>query len=107
MEEKLNEIIPYESIIRVLLKKVKIQEGIIADLEDELTYYENPSRFLTVLEAMNDEEKSALKSNPYYKVLRADVAKMEKEISKLRKSEGELINKLAVANKVIKDYFMV
>lgn len=107
MDEKLNDIVPYDAMIRVLLKKIKLQEGIIADLEDELTYYENPSRFADVLKMMTDEERSVLNSNPYYKVLRADVSKMEKEIRKLRKSEGELINKLAVANKIIKDYFTV
>ena len=34
MDKPLNNSVPYDTIIRVLLKKIKIQEGLISDLED-------------------------------------------------------------------------
>ena len=100
MEDKLNEIIPYESIIRVLLKKVKIQEEIIADLEDELRYYEKPHRFLAVLQDMSDDEISELRKNPYYRKVKAMYANKEKEIDSLHREIEHLRN-------IIKTYDMI
>lgn len=78
-----NSNVPIDTINRVLLRKIKLQEGVIADLEDELRYYECPKRFLTVLEDMTDEEINELKRNPYYKQVKAMYAKKEKEVYKL------------------------
>ena len=98
--EKLNNVVPQDAIIRVLLRKIKIQEGVIADLEDELRYYENPKRFLTVLQEMSDDEIGELKRNPYYKRIKALYAKKEKEIYNLNREIEHLRN-------IIKTYDMI
>lgn len=96
----MNKYVPKDTIIRVLLKKVKLQEGIIADLEDELGFYECPKRFLAVLEEMNDNEINELKRNPYYKRIKAMYANKEKEVYKLHGEIDRLRN-------IIKTYDMI
>lgn len=96
----LENFVPKDTIIRVLLKKVKLQEGVIADLEDELGFYEHPKRFLTVLETMNDDEVRDLKRNPYFKQVNALYAKKEKEVKSLTKEVERL-------NDIIKTYDMI
>ena len=83
MNDSLNRFVSKDTIIRVLLRKIKIQEDIIADLEDELRYYESPKRFLSVLENISAEEIEELKRNPYFKQVNAKYAKKEKEVYKL------------------------
>lgn len=88
--EALNKDVPSDTIIKVLLRKIKMQEANIKDLEDELRYYEKPHRFLRVLEHITEEEKRALRSNPYFMKVNAQYAQMEKEI----KSKNEEIDRL-------------
>ena len=89
--------IPKDTIIRVLLRKIKIQEGIIADLEDELAYYNHPHRFLDVLSDMSEQERMRMRRNPYYLKCNAKYAELERKFKELKKERDVMYN-------IINDY---
>lgn len=98
-DEPLNNSVPYDTIIRVLLKKIKIQEKEIENLRMEL---EEPC---ALIEGISENEAEKLKANPFYRVLMSDFRKVEKRLAKAKEDELRLINKLAVATKIVDDYF--
>lgn len=91
-EEPLNRAVPYDTIIRILLRKIKLQEGIIDDLEDELKYYQHPHRFLSVLEHMTDDEKKALDRNPYYQKVKTQYMLLDDKYKRLKNERDVLYN---------------
>lgn len=99
MSTRLNDIVPYDTIIRVLLRKIELQEREIVLLRTEL---ERPH---LLFQDMPEEEEEKLKQNPYYRAARSNVMKMEKRMAKMREDEKVLINKLAIATKIIEDFF--
>ncbi len=84
VNEPLNKHVPYDTIVRVLLRKVKLQEEIIKDMEDEMKYFQTPHRFLSVLEHMTEDEKLALERNPYYQKVKAQYMLLDEKYKRLK-----------------------
>lgn len=97
MDKPLNNSVPYDTIIRVLLKKIKIQEGLISDLEDEIHYFRTPHRFLSVLADMTKYEKMALERNPYFQKVNAQYAMLDRKYKELKRERDIMYN-------IINDY---
>lgn len=102
---RLNDTVPYDTIIRVLLKVIKNREEEIDRLNEELKDYRNPHRFLEMEKDIPQSEREKMKNNIYYKKLRAKVANMEKQQEKMKEDERRLIHRLAVATKIVDDFF--
>lgn len=101
MSTRLNDIVPYHTIVRVLLRKIKLQEEEIERLRNE----QNEEYINELVKELSDDEKKAMTSNPMYKRLKLEFNNLRKKYSKKKEDEEKLLNRLVVAEKVVNDYF--
>ena len=101
MSKRLNDIVPYPTIIKVLLRKIKLQEEEIERLRNE----QNDESINELVKGLSDDEKKAMTNNPMYKRLKLEFNNIRKKYSKKKEDEEKLLNRLVVAEKVVNDYF--
>ena len=101
MSKRLNDIVPYPTIIKVLLRKIKLQEEEIERLRNE----QNEEYINELVKRLSDDEKKAMTNNPMYKRLKLEFNNLRKKYSKKKEDEEKLLNRLVVAEKVVNDYF--
>lgn len=99
MSKRLNDIVPYPTIIKVLLRKIKLQEEEIERLRTEI---ERPCE---LIKGIPDREAKKLSSNPYYRAMRSDFHKVERKLAEMKKDEERLMTRMLVAEKIVADYF--
>lgn len=98
---RLNDKVPYQTMIRVLLRKIKLQEEEIERLRNEQC-----DEYLdAIIEGLTMDEKKAMTSNPMYKRLKLEFNNLRDKYSRMKDSEEMLINRLAVATRTIDDWF--
>lgn len=98
---RLNDKVPYQTMIRVLLRKIKLQEEEIERLRNEQC-----DEYLdAIIEGLTKEEKKAMTSNPMYKRLKLEFNNLREKYSRMKDGEERLINRLAVATRTIDDWF--
>lgn len=101
MSTRLNDIVPYPTIIKVLLRKIKLQEEEIVRLRNE----QNEEYLNGLVQGLSGDEKKAMTNNPMYKRLKLEFNNLRKKYSKKKEDEEKLLNRLVVAEKVVNDYF--
>ena len=99
---RMNDQVPYQTMIRVMLRKIKLQEEEIERLRNE----QDEEYLNGLVKELTDEEKKSMTDNPMYKRLKLEFNNIRKKYNKIKENEDRLMNKLAVAIKTINDWFI-
>lgn len=106
-EEQLNDSIPQDTIVKVLLKKIKLQETEIQELRHKINVHKETKRkqeekikklqqenlkVAALLGESSPEERAVIKANPLYK----EILLLKREMLSVIKQKDEIINQLII-----------